>query len=245
MLLLFSREYTSGDLAGTLPSFSMEMDGGPILAGDLTGQFPSFTFSGTLSIADPEPLEILLPALTGSFYAGSFVADTLPSLEMQLTGHPGRVGDFIGTLPGFSLEAFTAGYLDIDLPMFTQAMTATATVIANLEALLPKLNFNGVISLASDGDLSGTLPRMSMSASGIVGAICDITASFPEFTLEGTITSGPVGDFELTLPQFQSNISGIRTGENELDGTFPAIKMTISSGSITSGVLRHQKERIR
>ncbi len=237
--------HSGKQLIASFPALELSFVGGTLLSGALIGQFPRFTFEGTFSLTDPEPLEITFPALTGSFYTGSSIVNTFPALTVQFTGHPGRIGDFISTLPGLNFEAFAAGYIGIDLPMFIQAINTTASILASISATFPSLGLNGNISIESINNFTGTFPLLKMNASGIAGAVVELTASFKPLTMRGIIIPGQIGDLEMTLPRLTSSITSVRSGPIEIDGTFPQFTMKLSSGAITTEVLRYQLERIR
>jgi len=216
-----------------------------VLVGSFDLSLRPLSMSCELSKEPPWPMLIEFPSFNCSLNSGSYISSSLPSLEMATDGHPGRVIDFVSTLPGFSMEAFAAGYIGIDLPMFTQAMSATVSVLAKINATFPSLGLSGIVSIESVGDLTGTFPSLKMNVTGLAGAVVELTASFKPFTMMGTIIPGQVGDLEMTLPKMTSSITSVRSGLIEIDGTFPQFTMKLSSGSITAGVLRYQVERIR
>jgi hypothetical protein len=216
-----------------------------VLVGSFDLSLRPLSMSCELSKEPPWPMSLNFPSLNLSMHRGSSFSSDFPSLEITFSGTSGHSIEFVNTLPGLNLEAFAAGYLGVDLPMFTQAMSTTASVLARINATFPSLGLNGIVSIESVGDLTGTFPSLKMNVTGLAGAVVELTASFKPFTMMGTIIPGQVGDLEMTLPKMTSSITSVRSGPIEIDGTFSQFTMKLSSGSITAGVLRYQVERIR
>ena len=240
MLILFSKKSTITADAN-LPALSLSAYTGSFIAASLRA--PSIEFAATYYL--PQDMDATFPSLDIGMEAGSHLDEIIPSFSCSIEATGGQVMSFVSELPGFDMEAFLAGYVAVDLPMLTQTILATPTVLANIEASLPAVSSLGFLSLSSEGDIEAAFPPLRMDTEILTGAVVSITASILPLYMSGILLPGQVVNMDEHLPKLKAAITSIRTGPTSIVATLPSIRALAQSGEIESNVLRYVKEKVR
>lgn len=246
-------------IQATLPSFTMEAYSASYIVGTLPAMTMTANLIGNFMIAqlpalfltvqagynfEYDSITMELPALTGVLYSGSRISFSMPKMLMSGTGSPGRVGSLAGTIPALSGVFYSGGFQFMTLPRISASLIGSSNNLAQISSQLPLFSFNGTINNVSPGSIVLALPMMKADINALTGEVGNLVGSLSSFNLQATGLSGGIGDLTGSLPTLKFRVTSIITGDNDLVMVLEPLTGTLHSGSIPSGVLRYNWERV-
>ena len=222
-----------------------------VLGTRITPTPPKLTFSNQdiIIVGDvftPPFMSMSLPGFEMGGESGGLIEAEIP--EISLTGElfPGNIASLNGTIPKLSMEATSGGYIDLNMPVIEQLdIQASTPIVAELDAKIQSLNLFISATHGGNNSISIGFPSLQASCKVITGETANIIGSLltPNFTSTGY--TGEVADVTGNLPMLKSRMSGGRTGPGIISMEIGELKLSMESGSVDEGILRHVRGKIR
>ena len=242
----------SGDIIYPLPTgMNLSAFANIVLGTGITPAPPKLTFStqDIILVGDvftPPFMSMSLPGFEMGGESGGLIEAEIP--EISLTGElfPGNIASLNGTIPKLSMEATSGGYIDLNMPVIEQLdIQASTPIVAELDTKIQSFNLFISATHGGNNSISIGLPSLQASCDVITGETANIIGSLltPNFTSTGY--TGEVADVTGNLPMLKSRMSGGRTGPGIISMEIGELKLSMQSGSVDEGILRHVRGKIR
>ncbi len=194
----------------------------------------------------PPFMSMSLPGFEMGGESGGLIEAEIP--EISLTGElfPGNIASLNGTLPKLSMEATSGGYIDLNMPVIEQLdIQASNPIVADIDAEIQNLDLFMSATHGGNNSISIGLPSFQASCDVFTGETANIIGSLltPNFTATGY--TGEVADVTGNLPMLKSRIFGSKSDPGTMNLEIESLKLSMESGSVDEGILRHVRGKIR
>ena len=222
-----------------------------VLGTRITPTPPKLTFStqDIILVGDvftPPFMYMSLPGFEMGGESGGLIEAEIP--EISLTGKlfPGKIASLNGNLPKLSMTATSGGYIDLNMPVIEQLdIQASTPIVAELDAKIQSPDLYISALHGGNNRASIVFPPLQFSCDIITGETANLSGSLliPHFISTGF--TGEVAEVTGNFPMLKSRMSGGMTGPGIISMGIEALKLSMESGSVDEGILRHVRGKIR
>ncbi len=223
-----------------------------IVLGEVVRHTPAelkFSISDVIVFGDvlvPTYMSMTFPEFEMDCFSGGSIEAEIPQISLKGKLFPGKIASLNGNLPKLSMTATSGGYIDINIPVIEYLeIQASNPIVAELAAEIQSLDL--YISALHGGHNSAAivLPSLQLSCDVITGETANLSSSLliPHFISTGF--TGEVAKITAQLPMLKSRMSGGRTGPGIMSLEMGSLKLSMESGRVDEGVLRHIRGKIR
>jgi hypothetical protein len=191
-------------------------------------------------------MSMSLPGFEMGGESGGLIEAEIP--EISLTGElfSEKIASLNGSMPKLSLEATSGGYIDLNMPVIEQLdIQASTPIVAELDAKIQSPDLYISATHGGNNSVSIVFPSLQASCDVITGETANIIGSLltPNFTATGY--TGEVADVTGNLPMLKSRIFGSKSDPGTMNLEIESLKLSMESGSVDEGILRHVRGKIR
>ncbi len=223
-----------------------------IVLGAVISHIPAklmFSTSDIILLGDvfiPPFMSMSLPGFEMGGLSGGLIEAEIP--EISLTGElfPGKVASLNGSMPKLSLEATSGGYIDLNMPVIEQLdIQASNPIVAELDAEIQSLDLYISALHGGNNRASIVFPPLQLSCDVITGETANLSGSLliPHFISTGF--AGEVAEVTGKFPMLKSRMFGGKSGPGIMSLEMGSLKLSMESGRVDEGVLRHVRGKIR
>lgn len=185
-----------------------------------------------------------LPKFECELFSGAKIDTVLPEFSMYSNIYSGHNADFISSLSPLYFEANSGSYILDTLPSISIVINASNNILGDLSSFLPELIFSITAIDNSAGNIELDLPKFVFTSNSITGITGNFIFNIPKFNFTSNLLQGFTGDIEGSFRILNFKAEAFPSDDAEITMILPWIEFLISSGEITSAVLRYIKDRI-